>query len=422
MILSAVIKRRPRGSALLPLCKVELIRVHRNVSMQSLASPAVAPTTIISAPQPNLLDKRQVYQNNFQKLRYDHTVWSSTLALFGVGLLTMSFALDLPITSNESDFNKAVSSEGTENVCYPDNIDNLHTEVSDNEVPNYGSSSDPMPDLNGVNLKHCYLSPIDLHDVASNTQRGADYVKSVRAFETVLTLGSSNDTAIHLVNNSMPESHKTRRKNVSNEQTEMSEQNDSSSVFATSADHNMLTSNKIDHSNESRYNGTLVSTKRMYFAQKPKLDPSYRQKFVLLGGPSSEEISWDISQLLGMDEPNRMIVSQFNDGECRVQIQDSVRGKRVFLIQSTNTTESLMELMFLISTLRRASAKKITAVIPYYGYCRQDERRTREPIAAADVALLLEIMGVDQIICVDLHSDSLRGFFPPTIPVEVSSL
>jgi ribose-phosphate pyrophosphokinase len=108
-------------------------------------------------------------------------------------------------------------------------------------------------------------------------------------------------------------------------------------------------------------------------------------------------------------------VSQFSDGEVRVELQENVRGRDVFLLQSTcaPTNDNLMELMIMADAVRRSSASRITAVIPYFGYARQDRRprSARVPISAKVVADMLAVVGIHRIMTVDLHADQIQGFF-----------
>lgn len=132
--------------------------------------------------------------------------------------------------------------------------------------------------------------------------------------------------------------------------------------------------------------------------------------------PLAEEIVKHLNTTLG-----KVKLDRFADGEISLQFLDSLRGKDVYIIQPTSppVNEHLMELLLMISTCRRSSAKKITAVVPYYGYARQDRKlSSRVPISAADVARMIEAMGVDRVISVDLHCGQIQGFFGPRVPVD----
>jgi ribose-phosphate pyrophosphokinase len=113
-------------------------------------------------------------------------------------------------------------------------------------------------------------------------------------------------------------------------------------------------------------------------------------------------------------------VGHFSDGEVTIEIQQNVRARDVFVVQPTcaPTNEHLMELLLMVDALKRASARRITAVIPYYGYARQDRRprSTRVPISAKVVANMLEAAGVNRVLTMDLHADQIQGFFD--IPVD----
>ena len=152
-----------------------------------------------------------------------------------------------------------------------------------------------------------------------------------------------------------------------------------------------------------------------------------RSEMMLVTGSGNKDLSRKVAASIGM-ELAKVDVSKFEDGETRVQIDvgeaQSVRGKHVFVIQSIcrPVNDNLMELLIMIDALKRASAAHITAVIPYYGYARQDKKVVpREPITAKLVADILETAGVNRVMAMDLHSASIQGFF--NIPVDhLSSL
>ncbi len=136
-------------------------------------------------------------------------------------------------------------------------------------------------------------------------------------------------------------------------------------------------------------------------------------------GNANPALAQEVVKILGIPLGKAM-VSRFSDGEIMVEIQENVRGKDVFVLQSTcaPTNDTLMELMIMVDALKRASAGRITAAIPYFGYARQDRRprSARVAISAKVVANMLEIAGVDRVITMDLHADQIQGFFD--IPVD----
>ncbi|MFC3283532.1 ribose-phosphate pyrophosphokinase [Litchfieldella rifensis] len=142
-------------------------------------------------------------------------------------------------------------------------------------------------------------------------------------------------------------------------------------------------------------------------------------KLMVFAGNANPDLARKIAE--GLD--NRLghaTVGQFSDGEIAVEINENVRGKDVFILQSTcaPTNDNLMELILMVDALRRASAARITAVVPYFGYARQDRRvrSARVPISAKVVADMMVKAGVDRVMTMDLHADQIQGFFD--VPVD----
>ncbi len=141
-------------------------------------------------------------------------------------------------------------------------------------------------------------------------------------------------------------------------------------------------------------------------------------KTAIFGLSANPALSKEVSELVGLPLGKRKI-SRFSDGEVMCRIEDSVRGKKVYIIQSTSYpgADRLMELLVFIDALRKGKAKEVNLVIPYYGFCRQDRIAKRgEPITAKMVASLLETVGVDRLITMDFHTPQIQGFF--SVPVD----
>jgi ribose-phosphate pyrophosphokinase len=138
----------------------------------------------------------------------------------------------------------------------------------------------------------------------------------------------------------------------------------------------------------------------------------------VLCGNANPGLATEIASHLGL-ALSRVEVGRFADGEIRVQIQESVRGADVFVVQPTSppTSENVMELLVILDALKRASVHRTTAVMPYYGYARQEKKtKPREPISAKLMADLISVAGADRLLTVDLHVQSIQGFFD--IPVD----
>ena len=141
-------------------------------------------------------------------------------------------------------------------------------------------------------------------------------------------------------------------------------------------------------------------------------------QMMLLAGNSNKQLFSDISKKLGTKLIDAKI-SRFSDSEVQVQVNESIRGSEVFVLQATcdPCNDNLMELLIMIDALKRASASRIFAVIPYFGYARQDRKaHPREPISAKLVANLIQTAGADHMLAIDLHSAQIQGFFD--IPVD----
>jgi ribose-phosphate pyrophosphokinase len=142
------------------------------------------------------------------------------------------------------------------------------------------------------------------------------------------------------------------------------------------------------------------------------------QEIKLFGGTSNPALTLEVCNYLGTN-PGKILAKTFSDGEIQVEIGENIRGRDVFVIQSTSTpvNDNLMQLLIIMDAMRRASAERVTAVIPYYGYSRQDRKvKPRVPISAKLVADLITTAGANRVVSMDLHAGQIQGYF--NIPVD----
>jgi ribose-phosphate pyrophosphokinase len=142
------------------------------------------------------------------------------------------------------------------------------------------------------------------------------------------------------------------------------------------------------------------------------------QEIKLFGGTSNPALTLEVCDYLGIN-PGKILAKTFSDGEIQVEIGENIRGRDVFVIQSTSTpvNDNLMQLLIIMDAMRRASAERISAVIPYYGYSRQDRKvKPRVPITAKLVADLITASGANRVVSMDLHAGQIQGYF--NIPVD----
>jgi ribose-phosphate pyrophosphokinase len=142
------------------------------------------------------------------------------------------------------------------------------------------------------------------------------------------------------------------------------------------------------------------------------------EHLTLIGGRAHPDLAREIAQYLGL-ELGRVDIASFPDGEISVKLLENIRGRDVYLIQPTSppANENLMELLILIDACKRASAERITTVLPYFGYARQDRKDSgRVPITAKLVANLITTAGADRVLTMDLHAAQIQGFFD--LPVD----